>query len=66
MTSNHIIATMTLDTIVAFVIRMVALLTSTPVMMREEHLWNLCVLQRVHLPNLVEQDDEPLAFIMAR
>jgi hypothetical protein len=44
MVSNRIIATTTLNTavafdiIVAFVIPLVALLTSTPVMWREEHL----------------------------
>jgi hypothetical protein len=27
--------------------------TTTYVMQREEHLWNVSVLQRVHLPNLV-------------
>jgi hypothetical protein len=44
MISDHIIATITLDTTVefyttvAFVIALVAMLTSTPVMWREEHL----------------------------
>jgi hypothetical protein len=40
------------DTIVAFVIPLVALLTSSPVMWRKEHLWNFRVLQRVHFPFL--------------
>jgi hypothetical protein len=59
MTSDNIIATVTLDTIIAFytvtafVIPLVTLLTSTPVTWREEHLWNFCVLQRLHLSNLV-------------
>jgi hypothetical protein len=38
------IATMTLDTIVAFVIPVFALLMSVPVMWREERLWNFSVL----------------------
>jgi hypothetical protein len=48
------IAKMTLDTIVAFHtivafdIPLIALLTSSPVMWRKEHLWNFSVLQRVH------------------
>jgi hypothetical protein len=41
------------DTIVAFVISLVALLTSLYEMWREEHLLNHSVLQRVHLSNLV-------------
>jgi hypothetical protein len=47
MTSEHIMATVTLDGIVAFVIPMVALLTSLPMMCHVEHLWNFSVLQRV-------------------
>jgi hypothetical protein len=43
-------STVAFDIIVAFVILLVALLTSL-----REHLWNLCVLQRVHLPNLVRE-----------
>jgi hypothetical protein len=59
MTSGHFIVTMTLDTIVvfdstvAFVIPLIALLTSMPVMWHEEHLWNFSVLQGVHLSSLV-------------
>jgi hypothetical protein len=37
------------DIIVEFVIPLAALQTSTPVMWREERLWNFSVLQRVHL-----------------
>jgi hypothetical protein len=50
---------MTLDTIVAFdnvvvfVIPLVALLTSWPVMWRKEHLWNFSALKRGPLSNLV-------------
>jgi hypothetical protein len=39
--------------IVALVIPLVVLLMSTLVMWREEHLWNVSVLQRVDLFNLV-------------
>jgi hypothetical protein len=59
MTSDHIIATLPLDTmvvfdtVVAFVIPLVALLSSAIMMWCEEHLWNLSVLQRVHLLSLV-------------
>jgi hypothetical protein len=58
--SYHIIETVALDFIVAFdiivvfVIPLVALLSSSPVMWREEHLWNISVLQRVHLSDLVQ------------
>jgi hypothetical protein len=38
------------DTIVSFAIPLVALLTSSPMMWRKEHLWNFSVLQRVHTP----------------
>jgi hypothetical protein len=53
-TSDYIIATITSDTTVAFdvivgFISLEAILTSTPVMWREGHLSNFCVLQRVHL-----------------
>jgi hypothetical protein len=41
-----------LDTIVAFVIPLVALLTS-PLMWREEHLWNISVLQRARISSPV-------------
>jgi hypothetical protein len=68
MTLDHTVPTMTVDltvatipldrivdfdTIVAFAIPRVALLALSPVMWREEHLWNSSVLQRVHLSNLV-------------
>jgi hypothetical protein len=53
MTSDDTTATMTFDAIVAFVIHFVGLLTSSPVMWREEHHWNFGVLQTVHLFNLV-------------
>jgi hypothetical protein len=58
MTSDHIIVTMTFDatvafdTIVAFVIPLVALMKSSPVMLRDEHLWNFSALQRLHFSNL--------------
>jgi hypothetical protein len=54
-TSYHIVATMTLDNIVAsdttdaFIIPLVAMLTSSPVMCREEQLWNFSVLQSTPL-----------------
>jgi uncharacterized membrane protein len=57
--SDYSIATMTLnaidafDTIVAFEIPLVAILTTKPVMWREEHLWNFSVLQRVLLSIVV-------------
>jgi hypothetical protein len=56
---DHISATITFDTvvaffsIVAFVIPLVTLLLSMPMMWHEEHLWNVSVLQRVQLSNLV-------------
>jgi hypothetical protein len=53
MISDHITSETTLDTIIAFVNPLVALLTSSLVMWREEHFWNFSVLQRVHLSNLV-------------
>jgi hypothetical protein len=37
--SDHIVALITLDTIVAFVIPLVTLRASSPVMWRKEHLW---------------------------
>jgi hypothetical protein len=43
----------TFDNIVAYLIPLVALLTSLIVMWREEHLWNFGVLERVHLSNPV-------------
>jgi hypothetical protein len=65
--SDHIIATMTLNNIIAFVVPFKyewskstfplslhqRLLTSSPVMWLEEHLWNFSVLQRVHICSLV-------------
>jgi hypothetical protein len=51
MTLDHIVVTMTLhtivafDTIFAFGIPLVALLTSSPLMWRKEHLWNFSALQ---------------------
>jgi hypothetical protein len=50
---HFFLAKMTLDTIVGFVIPLVALLTSGPVMWRKERLRNISVVQRVHLYNLV-------------
>jgi hypothetical protein len=45
---------MTFDIIVVFYIPLVALLlTSSPVMQRQECLWNFSVLQRVHISTLV-------------
>jgi uncharacterized membrane protein len=58
-TSDHIVVTITLDTtvafntIVAFVIPLVALLMSLPMMWHKKHLWKFRVLQRVHLSNFV-------------
>jgi hypothetical protein len=53
LTSEHIMATVTLDGIVAFVISMVALLMSLPMMYHELHHWNVSVLKRVHISSLV-------------
>jgi hypothetical protein len=56
--SDHICTTMAqdiivaFDTIVAFVIPLVTMLTSAPVMWHEEHIWNVSVL----LSNLVGQE----------
>jgi hypothetical protein len=53
MTLDHIVASITSDTIVVFdiivefLMSAVALLTSSPVMWRKEHIWNFSVLQRV-------------------
>jgi hypothetical protein len=41
--------TVAFDTSVTFVIPLVTLLTSSPIMWREEHLWNFTLLQRAHL-----------------
>jgi hypothetical protein len=52
MTLDRTVVTITLDTIVAFgdivafIILLVALLTSSPVMWRKEHIWNFSVLHR--------------------
>jgi hypothetical protein len=50
-----LVTTVAFSTIVAFVIPLVALLTSSPMMWREEQFWNFSVLERVglHLSNLV-------------
>jgi hypothetical protein len=61
MNSDHIQTTMTLDTflkvtldtIVTFVILMVALLGSSHVMWRRENFWNFGVIHKVHISNLV-------------
>jgi hypothetical protein len=45
---------MTLDTIGEFVIPIVSLFASLPMMWREEHLWNFSVLQGVHLSNHID------------
>jgi hypothetical protein len=44
---------MSFDTIIAFVIPLVVLLMSLPVMCHKEHLWNFSVFQRVHLSSLL-------------
>jgi hypothetical protein len=55
---DYTVATMTLDDIVtfntsvAFVIPLVALLMSSPVMWHKDPLWNFSVLQRLHFSNL--------------
>jgi hypothetical protein len=55
MTSDHIIATINLDSIVIFdiIVAFDALLTSSPVTWREKRLWNFSVLQTVHLFGLL-------------
>jgi hypothetical protein len=63
MTLNHIVATLTLDiivayTIVAFIIPLIALLTPSPVMRRKDHFWNFRILYRAHLSNLVVTESE--------
>jgi hypothetical protein len=50
---DHIIETMLSDTTVAFVLPLVAMLTSTPAMQHVNHLWNFSVFQRVHILKLV-------------
>jgi hypothetical protein len=60
MTSDDIVATMALDTIVEFdtifvFVSFVSLLTASPVLWRKEHLWNFSVLQRVHISNLISE-----------
>jgi hypothetical protein len=52
-TLDHITAAMTLGTIVALVALLCRLPTSTPLMWREERLWNFSASERVHLSNLV-------------
>jgi hypothetical protein len=49
MTVNHIFETVILDAFLAFIIPLVALLTSSPVMWCKEQLWNFSV----HLYNRV-------------
>jgi ABC-type sulfate transport system permease component len=49
-TSVHVVSTVPFGHIVAFVIPLVELLMSLPVMWRKEHVWNLKVFQRVDLP----------------
>jgi hypothetical protein len=51
----HIAVTVTLDTIVAFVIHLIALLMLSPVMFHKEHLWNYNVLHTVHLSSLIQR-----------
>jgi hypothetical protein len=50
---NDLYTIVAFDTVAAFVIPIVALLTSTPVTWSEGHLWNFSILQRVHLSKLV-------------
>jgi hypothetical protein len=50
---DHIVAEVSLGTIVAFAIPLVAVLTSSPVIWRNEHIWNFSALQRVHISNSV-------------
>jgi hypothetical protein len=52
-TSDHLIATVTLDAIIALVIPLVALLMLLPVIWHEKHIQNIGALQTVHLSNLV-------------
>jgi hypothetical protein len=52
----HNVATMTLDTISACVITLVALLTSSPVMQRKEHILNVSALQRVYHSKVVASE----------
>jgi hypothetical protein len=60
-TWDHIVATVTLDTIVAFdiiaalVIPLFVLLSASPLMWCKEHHCDFSVLQRVHLSSLVHQ-----------
>lgn len=57
--SDRIVATMTMNHVLAFhtivqvIVRLVALLTSSALTWLKEHHWNLSVLRRVHLSNLV-------------
>jgi hypothetical protein len=50
---DHIVATMTLDAIAAFVILLVMLVTLLPLLYHKEYLWNFSILQRAHFSNLV-------------
>jgi hypothetical protein len=55
--SNYSVATIALDNIVAFdsiVAFLIPLVALLPVMCSEVHLWNVSVLQSVHLSNLVK------------
>jgi hypothetical protein len=49
---DHTVATTSLDTIIANVFPLLALMMTLPVMPRKDHLWKLSVLQRVHHSNL--------------
>jgi hypothetical protein len=51
------VATVILDIIVAFLIPLIALPTSKPVMWYSEHLRNFVVLQRVHFFSLVYNEN---------
>jgi hypothetical protein len=59
MVSDYSVATITLDKvvatdiIVAFIIPLIALLISSPVLWHTEHSSNFCVFQRVHHSNLI-------------
>lgn len=54
---NYDLGSHYLDTIAAFLILLVSLLTSSPEMWRKEHIWNFRVLQRVHLSILLQVVD---------
>jgi hypothetical protein len=62
MTLDNFVAS---DTIVAFVIPLVALLTSSPLMWREEHLWNFFVgLLETTFQSFSVQDRFPLSTVI--